>query len=65
MAWPPATYEVLSRKRVWMGRGGGGGEGVIHLYFTFVCQFSADTITKAFIAKANMASLLITRHSKE
>ena len=30
------------------------------VYFTFVCQFSADKIIKAFIAKANLASLLIT-----
>ena len=35
------------------------------VYFTFVCQFSADKIIKAFNAKANLASLLTTGHSKE
>ena len=35
------------------------------VYFTFVCQYSTDKITKAFIANANLVSLLITWHHKK
>ena len=34
-------------------------------YFTFVCQCSTNKITKAFIANANLVSLLITWHHKK
>ena len=35
------------------------------VYFTFVCQYSTDNITKAFIAYANLVSLLIAGHHKK
>ena len=37
----------------------------MQVYFTFVCHYSTDKITKAFIANANMVSLLITGHHKK
>ena len=35
------------------------------VYFPFVRQYSTDKITKAFIANANLVSLLITGHHKK
>ena len=35
------------------------------VYFTFVCHYSTDNITNAFIANANFVSLLITGHHKK
>ena len=34
------------------------------LLITFVCQYSTDKITKAFVANTNLVSLLITGHHK-
>ena len=35
------------------------------IYFTFVCQYSANKIAKAFIVNANLVSLLIAGHNKK